>query len=105
MAYGKRYGMLGPNGKGKSTILNHIAKRLFPISKELDLLLVEQEVQPSSKSVLEVVLDANEKKRKLEAERNAIQNVVENQDEFDESLLDELQDLEEELLSNIQSFE
>ena len=99
LAYGKRYGMLGPNGKGKSTILNHIAKRLFPISKELDLLLVEQEVQPSSKSVLEVVLDANEKKRKLEAERNAIQNVVENQDEFDESLLDELQDLEEELLS------
>ena len=99
LAYGKRYGMLGPNGKGKSTILNHIAKRLFPISKDLDLLLVEQEVEPSTKSVLEVVLDANEKKRKLEGERNTLQNIVENQDEFDESLLDELQDIEEELLS------
>ena len=99
LAYGKRYGMLGPNGKGKSTILNHIAKRLFPISKDLDLLLVEQEVEPSSKSVLEVVLDANEKKRKLETERNAIENIVENQDEFDETLLNELQDIEEELLS------
>merc|ERR1712023_205393 len=65
IAYGKRYGMLGPNGKGKSTILNHISKRLFPISKDLDLLLVEQEIQPSMKSVIEAVLDANEKKRKL----------------------------------------
>ena len=54
LAYGKRYGMLGPNGKGKSTILNHIAKRLFPISKELDLLLVEQEVEPSTKSVFDL---------------------------------------------------
>jgi len=99
LAYGKRYGMLGPNGKGKTTILNHIAKRLFPISKDLDLLLVEQEVQPSSKTVLNVVLDANEKKRKLESERNTLQNIVENQDDFDQSLLDELQDIEEELSS------
>ena len=54
--------MIGPNGKGKTTILNHIAKRLFPVSPELDILLVEQEVKPTEKSVIEVVLDANEKK-------------------------------------------
>ena len=99
LAYGKRYGMLGPNGKGKTTILNHIAKRLFPISTDLDILLVEQEVQPSTKSVLEVVLDANEKKRILEAERKAIQNIVEKQDDYDDSLLEELQELESELSS------
>jgi ATP-binding cassette subfamily F protein 1 len=99
ISYGKRYGLIGPNGKGKTTILNHIAKRLFPMSPDLDILLVEQEVQPTEKSVLDVVLDANEKKRKLEAERDSLQNIMETQDDFDDSLLDELQDIEEELLS------
>ena len=99
LAYGKRYGMLGPNGKGKSTILNHISKRLFPISKDLDLLLVEQEIQPSMKSVIEAVLDANEKKRKLESEIKVIQNIIDTNNDYNHNLLDELQDLEMQLLS------
>ena len=99
LAYGKRYGMLGPNGKGKSTILNHISKRLFPISKDLDLLLVEQEIQPSMKSVIEAVLDANEKKRKLESEIKVIQNIIDTNNDYNHNLLDELQDLEMQLSS------
>lgn len=41
---GKRYGLVGPNGKGKTTLLKLISTRQIPIPKNIDVLLVEQEV-------------------------------------------------------------
>ena len=99
ISYGRKYGLIGPNGKGKTTILNHIAKRLFPISKNLDLLLVEQEVAPSSKKVINVVLDANEKKRQLEKEISTIQSIIDNKDDFEESIITDMQEMQEQLNS------
>ena len=97
ISYGRKYGLIGPNGKGKTTILNHIAKKVFPISEDLDLLLVEQEVEASSKKVIDVVLDANEKKRKLEKELESIQYIIDNEDDYDDNLIEELQNLQQEL--------
>lgn len=39
---GRRYGLVGPNGKGKSTLLRLIARRQIPVPEGLDVLLVEQ---------------------------------------------------------------
>lgn len=39
---GRRYGLIGPNGKGKSTLLRMIARRQVPVPETLDILLVEQ---------------------------------------------------------------
>ena len=39
---GRRYGLVGPNGKGKSTLLRLIARRQIPVPENLDVLLVEQ---------------------------------------------------------------
>lgn len=42
VAAGRRYGLVGPNGKGKSTLLRMIARRQIPVPENLDVLLVEQ---------------------------------------------------------------
>lgn len=44
LASGRRYGLLGPNGRGKSTLLRFLAARRLPIPEGIDVLLVEQEV-------------------------------------------------------------
>ena len=58
---GKKYGLVGRNGDGKSTLLQHLWRRQFPVPEHLDIFMVEQEVGKTyyQKSVLETVLLAN----------------------------------------------
>ena len=44
LAYGRRYGLIGRNGVGKSTLLRHIAMRDVPIPPHITILFVEQEI-------------------------------------------------------------
>lgn len=44
LAYGRRYGLIGRNGVGKSTLLRHIALREVPVPSHITILFVEQEV-------------------------------------------------------------
>jgi ATPase subunit of ABC transporter with duplicated ATPase domains len=39
---GRRYGLVGPNGMGKTTLLKHIAARKFAIPPNIDILYCEQ---------------------------------------------------------------
>ncbi|KAL4447281.1 hypothetical protein ABPG77_007314 [Micractinium sp. CCAP 211/92] len=59
IAAGRRYGLVGPNGKGKSTLLRMIARRQVPVPENLDVLLVEQEIVGTEKSALEAVVAAD----------------------------------------------
>lgn len=59
VAAGRRYGLVGPNGKGKSTLLRMIARRQVPVPDSLDVLLVEQEIVGTEKSALEAVVAAD----------------------------------------------
>ncbi len=44
LAYGRRYGLVGKNGIGKSTLLRALSKREVPIPTHISILHVEQEV-------------------------------------------------------------
>merc|ERR1719215_1895593 len=62
---GKRYGILGPNGMGKTTILRHIASRDLPVPKNWDVILAEQEAKASHRSAVDEVLAADLKTMEL----------------------------------------
>lgn len=53
---GRRYGLAGPNGKGKSTLLRLMAKRQIPVPENIDVMLVEQEVVADDRTALEAVV-------------------------------------------------
>ena len=58
---GRRYGFLGPNGQGKTTIMRHVWQRKFPVPLDWDILLVEQEAKASNRNVVDEVMAADEK--------------------------------------------
>ena len=47
LAYGRRYGLVGQNGIGKSTLLRALSRRDLAIPTHISILHVEQEVSPS----------------------------------------------------------
>ncbi|GJT62020.1 ABC transporter F family member 4 [Tanacetum coccineum] len=59
ISHGKRYGLKGPNGKGKSTLLKLLAWRKIPVPKNIDILLVEQEIVGDDTTALDAVVSAN----------------------------------------------
>lgn len=56
LAYGRRYGLVGNNGVGKSTLLRALSRREVPIPTHISILHVEQEVcrlrSPSASHIL-----------------------------------------------------
>ncbi|KAH7911822.1 P-loop containing nucleoside triphosphate hydrolase protein, partial [Hygrophoropsis aurantiaca] len=59
LAYGRRYGLIGRNGVGKSTLLRHIAMREVPIPAHITILFVEQEIVGDDTTALDSVLKAD----------------------------------------------
>ena len=72
LSRGRRYGLIGANGRGKSTLLRFLAARRLPVPKSLDILLVEQEVAASGGRVLDEVLAADETRAALLDEEAAL---------------------------------
>ncbi|KAI6022573.1 P-loop containing nucleoside triphosphate hydrolase protein [Pisolithus marmoratus] len=59
LAYGRRYGLVGRNGVGKSTLLRHIAMREVLIPPHITILFVEQEIVGDDTTALDSVLKAD----------------------------------------------
>lgn len=74
---GRRYGLVGPNGHGKTTLLQHLAKRVLNIPANIDVLLCEQEVKADETTAVRSVLDSDVKRVKLEEELKTLEAELE----------------------------
>jgi ATP-binding cassette subfamily F protein 1 len=69
ITFGRRYGLVGPNGHGKTTLLRHIAdKKSMGLPESLDILLCEQEIIADDTPAIQAVMKADKKISKLEQE-------------------------------------
>ncbi|KAK0708307.1 P-loop containing nucleoside triphosphate hydrolase protein [Lasiosphaeris hirsuta] len=59
LSYGHRYGLVGHNGVGKSTLLRALSRREVPIPTHISILHVEQEITGDDTPALQAVLDAD----------------------------------------------
>ena len=59
LAYGRRYGLVGNNGIGKTTLLRALSRRELPIPTSNSILHVEQEVIGDDTTALQAVLNAD----------------------------------------------
>ncbi|XP_054663419.1 ATP-binding cassette sub-family F member 1 isoform X1 [Grus americana] len=78
---GRRYGLVGPNGKGKTTLLKHIANRALSIPPNIDVLLCEQEVVADETPAVQAVLKADTKRLWLLEEEKRLQAMLEGGDD------------------------
>ncbi|KAI9759096.1 MAG: hypothetical protein M4579_002613 [Chaenotheca gracillima] len=72
LAYGRRYGLVGQNGIGKSTLLRSLSRREIPIPTHISILHVEQEIAGDDTPALQAVLDADVWRKHLLAEQEKI---------------------------------
>ena len=75
---GRRYGLVGPNGHGKTTLLRHIGSRALQIPPNIDVLYCEQEVVADEKTALNTVLLADVKRTELLNECKDLETKQEN---------------------------
>lgn len=73
--FGRRYGLLGENGCGKSTILKSIAQREYPIPEHIDIYLLNEGAPPSDLGALEWVV--REAQNQLAAMEKKAEDILE----------------------------
>ncbi|GJQ08489.1 hypothetical protein GpartN1_g280.t1 [Galdieria partita] len=74
LTYGHRYGIVGRNGVGKSTLMKAISHRDLPIPSDMSVLYVEQEVVGDERTPLQLVLESDEERRQLTEKVSNFQN-------------------------------
>lgn len=83
---GRRYGLVGRNGVGKSTLLRHIAARRLPFfPKYLTTVLVQQEARASELSALETVLGVDKRREALLEEEARVMAALDSASDSDEA--------------------
>ncbi|ALC49593.1 CG9281 [Drosophila busckii] len=83
---GRRYGVIGYNGCGKSSLLAVLGNREVPIPSHIDIFHLTREIPASSKSALQCVMEVDEERIKLE--KLAEELAMSEEDDAQEQLMD-----------------
>ncbi|KAL9542702.1 hypothetical protein MBANPS3_008480 [Mucor bainieri] len=86
--FGRRYGLIGANGSGKSTFLESLAGRDIEIPEHIDIYLLNQEAEPSEQNAVEAVIASAQKEvARLEKQ---VEDLLSEEDGGDNPLLDDI---------------
>ncbi|CAI4413570.1 CNT_collapsed_G0016400.mRNA.1.CDS.1 [Saccharomyces cerevisiae] len=92
LSFGHRYGLVGQNGIGKSTLLRALSRRELNVPKHVSILHVEQELRGDDTKALQSVLDADVWRKQLLSEEAKINERLKEMDvlrqEFEEDSLE-----------------
>ncbi|VDM59151.1 unnamed protein product [Angiostrongylus costaricensis] len=95
IVYGRKYGLVGPNGMGKTTLLKHIgSRRLKGIPEHIDVLYCEQEIAVDDTSAIDTVVKSDKKRLDLLAEQERLTKELE---EGNSGVVERLQETAREL--------
>lgn len=89
LAYGNRYGLVGPNGCGKSLLLGLIGQRKVPLPKNLDVYHLVSEIEPSDMTALEAVCAVDVEKKRLEEGIANLEGLITGEDNEEQEVLNE----------------
>uniref|UniRef100_H2ZJ89 ABC transporter domain-containing protein n=1 Tax=Ciona savignyi TaxID=51511 RepID=H2ZJ89_CIOSA len=90
VAYGRRYGLIGRNGLGKTTLLKMISLKNLSIPSHIRVLHVEQEVDGDDTIALQSVLESDTVRESLLREERDLQQKMDKQEHMDTSRLAEI---------------
>ncbi|KAI0226284.1 ABC transporter ATP-binding protein arb1 [Massospora cicadina] len=86
--FGRRYGLVGANGSGKSTFLQCLANRDVPIPEHTDIYLLNEEAEPTDLTAVEYVIAHAEKEvARLEAQ---VEDILASEGGSDNPLVDDI---------------
>ena len=83
--YGNRYGYIGRNGCGKSTFMQVIAARSFPIPDGIDIFHLHEEIEATDMTAKEAVMSVDKERAKLEQEAEELNEILANEEGSDEA--------------------
>lgn len=84
--FGRRYGLIGHNGCGKSTMLTLLGQREFPVPDHVDIFHLSREIEACEKTALEAVMD-------VDAERIFLEHKAEELSAMGDEYVDVLSDI------------
>jgi ATP-binding cassette subfamily F protein 1 len=98
LVYGQRYGLIGKNGYGKTSLLKQIKE--VCTDDKIRILYVEQELILDERAPVQFILDSNVKLKFYQDQVDFLTNEIENDEaDFNEELFNKLAEAENELSS------
>ncbi|RYY32966.1 ABC-F family ATP-binding cassette domain-containing protein, partial [archaeon] len=87
--YGCRYGLIGPNGCGKSILMTILGRRMVPLPKNLDVYHLMSEIEPSDMTALEAVVAVDVERTRLQETAEALESLLTGEDNPEQDALNE----------------